>query len=173
MRIPRFLCACFFLLLLLTGLSAAQAAQDTNFSTGPQYLLTGSPLFARPIATPGLSLGAPLPEPPTAITYSAPTEQETFANLSAVERPPNLSRIFYGVPSTSEIEISFPASLKMPAVPPNFLDTGVSEITDMDSLRVRGYGVTLGEYARYWKGHRTSAQRHFTNEDIERLHKAS
>jgi hypothetical protein len=172
MRVPSFVCAFFLMLLALSGLSFAQNAQDTNFSTGPQYLLTGSPIFARSIATPSLSLGAPLPEPPTAITHSAPTEQETFANLPAVEGPANLSQIFYGVPSTSVVEISFAAG-KTVALPQSFLDTGVSEITDAESLRVRGYGVTLGECAKYWKAHRTSAHRHFSNEDIERLHKAS
>jgi hypothetical protein len=172
MRIPSSVCASFLVLLALNGISAAQTAQDTNFSTGPQYLLTGSPIFARSIATPSLSLGAPLPEPPTAISYSAPTEQETFANLPAVEGPANLSQIFYGVPSTNVIEISF-AEGKTVSLPPSVLDTGVSEITDAESLRVRGYGITLGEYARYWKAHRTSAHRHFNNEDIERLHKAS
>jgi hypothetical protein len=40
------------LLLLLTAVSAAQ---ETNFSVGPQYLMTsGSPLLAQPIATPSL-----------------------------------------------------------------------------------------------------------------------
>lgn len=51
---------CFGLVLALAGICVAQ---DTNFSVGPQYLVTsGSPMFARPIATPNLSLGEPLPQ---------------------------------------------------------------------------------------------------------------
>lgn len=40
----------------LIFISAAAFGQDTNFATGPQYLITtGSPMFARPISTPTLS----------------------------------------------------------------------------------------------------------------------
>ena len=49
-----------FLLLVLLLLIGISAAQDTNFSQGPQYLITGSNAFLTPISTPTLSLGAPL-----------------------------------------------------------------------------------------------------------------
>ena len=45
--------------LALVGFSFAQ---DTNFSAGPQYLVTtSSPMLLRPIATPSLSLGETQP----------------------------------------------------------------------------------------------------------------
>jgi len=38
----------------------AAFGQDTNFASGPQYLMThGSPLFAQPLSTPSLSLAGP------------------------------------------------------------------------------------------------------------------
>ena len=46
------------LLCFLFALAGFSAAQDSNFSVGPQYLTNyGSPMFLRPIATPTLSLG--------------------------------------------------------------------------------------------------------------------
>jgi len=164
--------ACYSICLLF-ALVSLSAAQETNFAVGPQYLLTGSSLFARPIATPSLSLGAPLPEPPTAITNSAPTEQVTFENVSEVEGAVNLPQIYYGSPATSVVEVSFPSSTNFGSLPASIVETGVGEVTDAETLRIRGYGITLGEYARYWKAHCSSAHRHFTNEDIERLHKMS
>jgi hypothetical protein len=48
-------------LLCLLVLAAVSCAQDTNFSVGPQYLITSDSMFLRPIATPSLSLSEPLP----------------------------------------------------------------------------------------------------------------
>ena len=49
-------------LILLSGIGTA-LAQDTNFATGPQYLMNyGSPMFAHPISTPSLSLSGTLLE---------------------------------------------------------------------------------------------------------------
>jgi hypothetical protein len=45
-----------FLLLALLSLPGILAAQDTNFSQGPQYLITGSTPFVYPISTPIVSL---------------------------------------------------------------------------------------------------------------------
>jgi hypothetical protein len=53
-----------FLLLVLLSLLGLSAAQDTNFSQGPQYLITGSTTFLYPISTPSLSLEARLPATP-------------------------------------------------------------------------------------------------------------
>jgi hypothetical protein len=47
-----------FLLLVLLSLIGISAAQDTNFSQGPQYLITGSTPFLYPISTPIVSLEA-------------------------------------------------------------------------------------------------------------------
>ncbi|MGA8865698.1 MAG: hypothetical protein WB510_01950, partial [Candidatus Sulfotelmatobacter sp.] len=51
-------------LLLLWLLAAGVAAgQDTNFATGPQYLMNyGSPIFLHPISTPSIAWQSPLLE---------------------------------------------------------------------------------------------------------------
>ena len=50
--------------ILVVSLAALSFAQDTNFPAGPQYLVTsGSPMLLQPIATPSLSLSAPMPDP--------------------------------------------------------------------------------------------------------------
>jgi len=49
------LCSMLFLLSTL-GIAFGQ---DTNFPAGPQYLMNGSPLFARTISTPSFALTDP------------------------------------------------------------------------------------------------------------------
>jgi len=50
--------------LLVLPLAGLSLAQDANFPAGPQYLVTsGSPMLLRSIATPSLSLNAPMPDP--------------------------------------------------------------------------------------------------------------
>jgi hypothetical protein len=173
-----------FLLLWLTlvGLSAAQdsaqstPAQDTNFSVGPQYLMTsGSPLFARPLAPPTLSFDQPPPQSET--SYSSDVVHE--ASDTVIETPPALQSqadlfpTFYGVPSVPVAVVRYGES-SAEVVPPTNLpasiaNTGVAGITDAQSLRQQGYGFTLAQAADYWKSHRTAAPRVYTNEDIERL----
>jgi hypothetical protein len=165
------------LLLLLVGISAAQ---DTNFPTGPQYLMTfGSPLFARPIATPSLSLDSPpFPEvgPTAAVAPSSeavattPTERQYLVNLQ-----PNLFPIFYGQPRLSAVAVSFneggeEESASSRPILAGIADSSVVALIDVQSLRERGYGVTLPEAARYRGAHKASAAHHYTNADIERFH---
>lgn len=168
----------FCLLLALAGISAAQ---DTNFSAGPQYLITSdSPLFLRPIATPSLSFEAPI--------SSAAATSEAAAEAPVVSTPPpiqsaGLTRIYWGEPKisevgSSEIEISseeparaLPASIATGSiVTGGIVDVGVTAIVDVQSLREQGYGVTLGETASFWKTHAGHASRVYTNRDVERLH---
>jgi hypothetical protein len=155
----------FFVVITLAGISAAQ---DTSFAVGPQYLMTsGSPLFARPIATPTLSLGE---------------SHETFAaEISAVaevavnpvlQGQADLLPIYYGTPRVSIIEISEPESAARP-LPASITDIGVTEITDLPSLRQRGIGVSLSEAASYWKTHKPAGSHTYTNRDIERLQHGS
>jgi hypothetical protein len=182
MRLASLLC----LLLVLTGISAAQ---DTNFSVGPQYLITSdSPMFLHSIATPTLSLSAPTPSVSAAAT-EAPAESSS-ASASASAAPPfqpDLTRIYWRGPAVnesidnsagesvsqnvsqnpSEIEIT---SAPLPiALPASILDTGVTGMTDAQSLRQRGYGVSVGETAAFWKTHKPHASRHYTNADVQRL----
>jgi hypothetical protein len=175
----------FCLPLALVGISTAQG---TNFSTGPQYLITSdSPLFLRSIATPTLSLSAPLASinGPATETSASPETSLPSAGLPA---QPDLTRIYWGGPAVtenvsgtvsesigqsvgqnvSEIEIS---SAHLPsAVPASILDVGVTGMTSAQSLRERGYGVPLGDTAAFWKAHKRRAARVYTNADVQRLH---
>ena len=89
MRLASF---CFWLF-VLAGISAAQ---DMNFAVGPQYLMTsGSPMFARPIATPTLSLDAPLPPIPSLPEVGPPVADQPFVSNPEIQGP-DLLPIYYG-----------------------------------------------------------------------------
>jgi len=65
---------------------------------------------------------------------------------------------------SSLIEI---AGATLPAkLPASILDAGVTGLTDAQSLSVRGYGIPLGDVAAYWKSHKRTAPRVFTNRDL-------
>jgi hypothetical protein len=53
-------------------------------------------------------------------------------------------------------------------LPPSLTDVGVTGMTDSQSLLQRGYGLSLGEVAAYWKAHKRQAPRVFTNENLHR-----
>jgi hypothetical protein len=155
----------FLVLLLLAGISVAQ---DTSFSSGPQYLITTSDtMFLRPISTPTLSFGPSLPLAPP-IETGAGTEAQVSATPAAIQTHADLARVYWGGPATSEIEITS----EEPAVPlpASLINIGVAGMTNAQSLREQGYGVPLGETAAYWKTHKPHATHVFTNRDVERLH---
>ncbi len=162
------LASLFCLVFALVGINAAQ---DTNFPVGPQYLMTfGSPLFAQPIATPSLSLDTPLP-PIRSLPEIGPVigNQPFIANPELQEKA-DLFPILYGYPMTSVVELM---SVEPPReLPASFVDAGVVGITDAQSLHERGYGVPLGETASFWKAHKPRATHVYTNADVERLHKS-
>jgi hypothetical protein len=154
-------------------LAAAGTAfgQDTNFATGPQYLMNyGSPLFARPISTPSLSLsGPPLEVGATIATADliAGAQIQTTSPSEADALPiVDFFPIYYGTTPVQLIEISFRERAELPA---SILDAGVWEFTTAQALRERGIGVTLGEAAAYSKSRTGHANRVYTNTDIERL----
>jgi len=126
------------LLIVLAGVSAAQ---ETNFPAGPQYLMTsGSPLFARPIATPSLSFDYGLPRFQSLPQIGPVVENQPFTANPEVQGP-NLFPVYYGYPMTSVVEIT---SAEPPrALPASITDVGVIGTTDAQSLRERGYGVPL------------------------------
>lgn len=173
MRVP-FCCV----LLVLSALGMA-VGQDTNFATGPQYLLTGSPLFARPISTPSYSLsGPPLEIGATTATDSliAGAGNQTVVPPSPDALPfVDFFSIYYGGPPVTVIEVSFPEGTSESSLPENLpasiLDTGVWQITSAQALRTRGYGVTLAEAAQYNKSLTRRAPHVYTNADIDRLHR--
>jgi len=167
---------CLVLLLLAAG---AAAGQDTNFSTGPQYLMNyGSPLLLGSISTPSL----PWQSPPLAVgasnatsSLSAGAADYTVDTLPEPAPPADLFPVYYGVPAVSEINLrgyEGESSLEQ-RLPASILDLGTWQTTTVQGLRERGYGVTLVEAAAYWKAHVRHATRVYGNSDIERLHKSN
>jgi hypothetical protein len=197
-----------FLVVVLVGLSFAQ---ETNFSIGPQYLITnGSPLLLQPIATPSLSFGPGLSDPYASSTELAPSHilspvAETATNVYLGEvlwgvHPPDTivaRRIetpsvsadqiaTYTYSPTSEASNTLPVPLTVPIesvsppsvielasstipenLPPSIVDAGVTGTADVQSLLNRGYGVSLGDFARSMKSRRRPAARVLTNEDLQ------
>ena len=198
-----------FPLLALVGISFAQ---DTNFSAGPQYLVTtSSPMLLRPIVTPSLSLGE---AQPVAVTVSAsettaeqfgpspvkpsdsflgivywgehkpaeivnrrmdtpsmtPSETAGYMNAIASQSaaaPITASAEATAVPSGSAV-VELTGTQPRPDLPASILDVGVTGMTDARSLLARGYGLPLGDVAAYWKSHKRTAPRVFTNADVVR-----
>jgi hypothetical protein len=165
--------------LLLVSAATLAFGQDTNFPVGPQYLSTGSPLFARPIATPTMRLQ----DPPLEVGADTATgvlivgaQNETALPPNAEKLPAiNLFPIYYGVPSSSDVEISFaePSGGQTTELPASIFDSGVSQTTSAQALNARGYGLTLGEVASRQKAHTRHSTHIYTNEDIARLHPPS
>ena len=157
-------------LCLLLALAGISAAQDTNFSTGPQYLITTpSTMFLHSIATPSLSFG-PASAPAPQVT------NETVIASQVVETPPtlpnnaDLARIYWGGRegggNSSEIEISATqSSLNLPA---SIVDVGVTAMVGSQTLREEGYGISLADAAAFWKAHGGHASHTYTNKDVER-----
>ena len=169
------ICACC--LLVLAGTCSAQ---DTNFPVGPQYLMTfDAPMFARPIATPSLSFETTLPEAGTLAPAAAevPTEQyQLISQILELQRQQYLPSVYWGEPLVSVVEINFREATEeetSPALPASITESGVIAVTDAQSLRERGYGVTLPEAAQHWKSRKSATPRVYTNSDIERLRSGS
>jgi hypothetical protein len=168
--------SCFTLLAL--SMIGTAFGQDTNFATGPQYLAMGSPLFARPISTPSLSLSGPALE---AGARSATAGLTAGAGIRTVPPPSadalpavNFFPIYYGPPPASVIEIRSSSSIASPReLPPSLLDSGVWQVSSAQILRERGYGVLLPEAAAYQKSQARHAHRVYTNADLDRLHGGS
>jgi hypothetical protein len=169
--------------MLLVVSAGIASGQDTNFSSGPQYLLNsdqtknGSVFFARPISTPSMSLAGP----PLIIGASNATASLVAgAGNQNVLRPtpdalPNLDLlpVYYGAPPSGVILISFASEPSANQLPASVLDTGVWQMTTATALRERGYGVTLVEAAAHGKAQTRHANRIYTNADIDRLHSGS
>ncbi len=160
---------------LLLSFAGSVAAQDTNFATGPQYLATqGSPLFARPISTPSLSLGTQMEEPTEhAATAEPHVELPIPPAKTQSGQPPQVDffAFYYGSP----LGENFGQAVPEPELEPverqssaNIFETGVSQSLDAQAIRRLGYGPSLAEQAAQRKK-RDSAARRYTNEDVERL----
>ena len=202
-----------FLLVVLTGISFAQ---DTNFSVGPQYLVTnGSPLLLQPISTPSLSFGSGLSDPYASPTELAPSQISSPVSSPVAENAANVysGEVLWGVHPANEVvarrietpsltadqtalytyataneaanALSGPLSVPIESVspssvielgsspvpanlPPSIVDPGVTGTADVQSLLNRGYGISLGDFARSMKSRKRPASRVLTNEDLHR-----
>lgn len=181
MRISFCCVFCCILLVLLTQVFAF--GQDTNFATGPQYLMNyGSPLLAHPISTPSMSLAAPPLEvgasDATGVLVAGAADQNVESPSPDALPKIDLFPIFYGgapVGENSQISFSYPAEpSSLPAeIPPSISDNGVWQMTTAQELRERGYGITLAEEAANSKTQTRRANHIYTNDDITRLHGGS
>jgi hypothetical protein len=173
----RFSLGCAVLVLSIFGIAFAQ---DTNFPTGPQYLMnsdfvkSGSTIFARPISTPSISLTDPHLEVgasnATGVLIAGAENQTVLLPSPGALPKTDLFPIFYGEPTANTIEISFLSEPSVNESPASIFDTGVWQITTAQALRERGYGVTLAEAASYGKAQARHTTRVYTNADIDRLH---
>jgi hypothetical protein len=107
--------------------------------------------------------------------FTAGAENQTVL-LPPADALPQLDSFYfyYGTPLLSVIEISFaePSSAHR-ELPASILDAGVGELTTVQALRERGYGVTLPKAAADSRAHIRHAPHVYSNADIDRLHGAS
>jgi hypothetical protein len=156
----RLSCALFLIVLC----AALCTAQDTSFAAGPQYLITTTNTgFLRPIATPSMSLDAPLPGIPSLPPIGPTITGQPYVSTPGVAHQPDLFPIYYGYAPIPVVELTGEAPREVPA---SINDTGFLAVTSVSSLRERGYGVTLAEDAAFWKTHRRRASRVYTNKDV-------
>jgi hypothetical protein len=201
---------------ILLLLAVPLFAQDTSFSTGPQYLVTtGNPMLLRSIATPSLNLSAE--------TLAGTTEVPTPVELPALASPENivyLHDVYWGEHNPDESfaprlqpptmapdqtawymnyvanQVAPPSQLPNPEsaesaassseltagpnvieltggplptnLPSSMFDPGVTGMSHPELVQQRGYGVSLGEIAAYWKAHKRHASHVITDEDLRR-----
>ena len=150
------------------------SAQDTSFAQGPQYLApsTGSALFAQPIATPSMAVDSTYPSLQSGAS-NATLGNAAGAELSTLNMQPegdtvDLFTVYYGYPPL-DLVVGGGEEAEAPGALGGGFRRGVGRIASIEDLRRMGYGLTLGEAARYWKAHPQHAQRTYTNEDVQRL----
>lgn len=158
---PIFLFTLFLIPLLIASFCSAQ---DTSFAAGPQYLITtGNTKFLRPIATPTMSLDAPLPGIPTLPQIGPAVAEQPYVSDPVLAHQPDLFPIYYGYPEVPVVELSGNAPGEVPA---SINDTGYVALTSAQSLAERGYGVSVADDASFWKTHKHRAARVYTNTDM-------
>jgi hypothetical protein len=164
-------CLSYAVLALIILFGGIVSAQDTNFATGPQYLMNfGSALFDRPISTPTFSFPAPVIATGAAdatASLQAGADDETV--LPQPAPPTDLFPIYYGAAAAGTIEISFPVNSDI-ELPPSIAGNGVWQITTAEALRRSGFGLTLAEAAAQNKSHPHRTTAVYTNADLDRLH---
>jgi hypothetical protein len=160
-------CAVLASIVMVGGIASAQ---DTNFATGPQYLMNfGSVLFDRPISTPTFSFPAPVIATGAAdatASLQVGADDETVPPHPAP--PIDLFPIYYGEAAAETIEISMPANSDV-ELPPSIAGNGVWQITTAEALRRSGLGSTLAEAAAQNRSHPHRTTTVYTNADLDRL----
>jgi hypothetical protein len=152
----------------LTGFSVAQNANfQTDFAAGPRYLSLNGPDFLRPIATPTVSLDAPLP-PISSLPQIGPAvvDQAYVANPELAHQA-DLFPIYYGY---APLPVLVLAGSGPSEVPESIAGDGATRLVSVEALRQAGYGVSVGEHAAYLKTHEAQAGHVYTNDDLQRLH---
>jgi len=155
-------------IVLLLATVGFVSAQDTNFSAGPQYLIPSNSAFLRPIATPTYNLDAPLPPIPELPQIAEPVENQPYIPDPLYKNGPDLYSIYYGYPMPPLVILV--SEEGTPLIPPSLTEEGVGGFIDSQSLVQSGDGVPLGEAASYWKAHKQTVARLYTNADIQHLH---
>jgi len=201
---------------ILLLLAVPLFAQDTSFSTGPQYLVTtGNPMLLRSIATPSLNLSAETlagtTEVPTPVELPALASAENIVYLHDVYwgehnpdesfvprlQPPNMApdqtawyMNYVANQAAPPSQLSNPESTESAAssseltagpnvieltggplptnLPASMFDPGVTGMSNPELVQQRGYGVSLGEVAAYWKAQKRHASHVITDEDLRR-----
>jgi hypothetical protein len=163
---------CRGLICLPLALLGVSLAQNTNFGSGPNYLITtDSTQFLRPIATPSLSLNAPLPPLPSLPEIGPAVTNQPYTTTPELQDQANLFPIYYGYPRIVDVELTpTQTSRELPA---SMNETGFMDVPSQVWLRQHGYGVALAKVAANAKAHRRTPGHVYTNEDIERLHAKS
>jgi len=154
-------------IILLLATVGFVSAQDTNFSAGPQYLIPSNSPFLRPIATPTYNLDAPLPPIPELPQIGEPVENQPYIPDPLYQNGPDLYSIYYGYPMPPLVILV--SEEGTPIIPPSLTEEGVGGFIDSQSLFESGDEVPLGEAASYWKAHKQTVARLYTNADIQYL----
>ena len=159
------------LALLLAGFATAQ---DTDFSYGPQYLVPPgtNPLLVQSIATPSMAVDGTFPQVQVGAS-NAMEGNSAGADLETLSMGPepdvvDLFSIYYGYAPIFFVAGGEEEAALSGPLPRAGFRRGARWMTIGD-LRLLGYGMTLGEAAKYWKDHPLHAKRSYTNEDIDRL----
>src|SRR5579872_4800077 len=97
------LASLFCLPVVLVGISFAQS---TNFSVGPQYLITSpEPQFLRPIETPSLALNAPLKPLPELSPVGPTVTNQSYVSNPELQHQADLFPIYYGYAPIVDVEL--------------------------------------------------------------------
>ncbi len=155
------------LLLLPVTFVGLSFGQSTDFSIGPQYLITSpDPQFLRPIATPSMSLNAPLKPLPELPAVGPTVTNQPYTSNPELQHQANLFPIYYGYAPLVDVELSSSTPREIPS---SINNTGYLNVPNAQSLQSMGVGLTLAQAAAYSKTHKKATTHVYTNEDLQRL----